>query len=262
MPLREMGLVIDNQQLSTDLYQVDIKVSQVAQESCPGQFVHLKPGLTRDPLLRRPLSLFDVDKKTGTISILYKVVGQGTSLMIKAKSGDWLDILGPLGQGFSLVDKEGKVVLIGGGIGIAPLVFLARELMNRGQNISILYGADYKEQLVAADRIRAMGAELLISTMDGSAGHKGLVTDILYNQRRDLEKIEYIYCCGPELMMKEVVEYCKQRGIPGEVSLEEHMACGVGACLGCARKLNSRDREYAKVCKDGPVFPLNEVEFT
>lgn len=257
MPTVEKGLVIVHNRLGKDFYEVEFVAPEIASSCKPGQFVHVKVGDTMDPLLRRPLSIYDVDKKLGSVSLLYKVVGRGTELLTRIRVKENVDVMGPLGKGFS-VNSHQQVLLVGGGVGIAPLVYLARVLKEKGCRVTVLYGAERREELVAFDRLRKMEVDLMVATRDGSAGYKGLVVDLL-NKKFIPDKLDFIYTCGPEPMMALVQKYAKENGIPGEVSLEEHMACGVGACLGCARKLKPDDEYYVKVCKDGPVFDMQGI---
>lgn len=258
MPLVENGLVIEHSPVDKDLYELEFIAPKIAHECMPGQFVHVLPGSTLDPLLRRPISLYDVDKNLGSITLLYKVVGKGTNLFTKIKTNEHVNVMGPLGKGFTLVSNQ-NVVLVGGGVGIAPLIYLARRLKENNCNVTVLHGAENRDQLVTIDKLRSMGVEFMPATMDGTAGYKGLVTDLL-TKKLIPDKIDYLYTCGPEAMMSIVADYGRKHGILTEVSLEEHMACGVGACLGCARKLKPDDETYVKVCKDGPVFNSKDLQ--
>jgi len=260
MPYVENGLVVRHIEVSHALFELEFIAPAIAGSSQPGQFVHVRSAMNVDPLLRRPLSLYDVDKKLGSITLLYKVVGKGTNLLSRVRTKEAVDVMGPLGKGFSLLKPQKTALLIGGGVGIAPLIYLARELKENGCQVKIIHGVENRKELVALDKIKELGLEFMCSTLDGSAGYKGLVTDLLIKKVNAAE-IDFIYCCGPEGMIAQVSDFARKNNIAGEVSLEEHMACGVGACLGCARKLKSSDREYKKVCKDGPVFPLDELEF-
>ena len=291
--------VIRNDCVGDGLYELECFAPQVAGSGRPGQFVHVevKPCSSKSvsPLLRRPFSLYGVDAERGTISILYRIRGSGTSILAQTRPEECLSVLGPLGNGFSLPDKESSTLLVGGGMGIAPLVYLADRLASLGCDVNVLYGAETASELVALERLVRTGANCHVATMDGSRGHKGLVTDLLIgtsagesarismdefdqtstggfaSTARSLfpntgatglgRKHDMIYSCGPREMMAVVAQFAKEQGIPGEVSMEAHMACGVGVCLGCACKLKSDDTGYAKVCSDGPVFPLNQVEF-
>jgi len=241
------------------MYIMRFLAPNIAAECRPGQFLHVRPGNSHDPLLRRPLSIYDVNQQSGYISFLYKVVGSGTELLSKIKVDDFLDLMGPLGRGFSLPEKNENTVLVGGGVGIAPLLYLARALIERRCTVKVLYGAGRAEELVAIDGLRQLEIPILTATLDGSHGFRGLVTDLLADQAQP-GQIDRIYSCGPEAMMASVARYAARNRIWGEVSLEEHMACGVGACLGCARRLKANDEGYVKVCKDGPVFNMDEVE--
>ena len=259
MPLLEQGLVLRHIQLHIDIFELEIMAPSISCEGQPGQFIHIKTGINHDPLLRRPLSIYDLDKEKGSITLLYKVVGRGTSLLSRLRLKDSVDLMGPLGKGFSISEKTENNLLVGGGIGVAPLIYLARVLKEKNKNVRLLHGAEDHCQLLAAEKIEKMGVDYLIATADGSAGFKGLVTELMYMKVKP-SKIDYIYTCGPEAMMAAVQAFAKKHGIPGEVSLEEYMACGVGACLGCARKLKAEDDNYVKVCKDGPVFNMDELE--
>lgn len=259
MSTLEQGLVIRHNQVCRDMYEMELIVPGIAPACKPGQFVHLRSGNYNQPLLRRPLSLYDVDKKLGSITLLYKVVGVGTELLSHIRTKEYVDVMGPLGRPFSYQHSPKNALLIGGGVGIAPLVYLARTLKEQGCSCRVLYGTESRRQLVAFEKFRQIGVEFMPATMDGSAGYRGLVTELL-DKKVTPAGIDYIYTCGPEAMMAQVADYATRHGLAGEVSLEEYMACGVGACLGCARKLKDRDQNYVKVCKDGPVFAINEVE--
>jgi len=258
MSALEQGLVVRNHQVAGDLFILEFIAPKLAAKCEPGQFLHVRASAQHDPLLRRPISIYDVDQDLGRITLLYKVVGRGTQLLTGLKAKDYFDVMGPLGKGFRLPDHPQKVLLIGGGVGIAPLMYLARRLKERGCAVQVLYGVASSPELVACERFRELGVELGTATMDGTAGHQGLVTELLSNQLAD--GLELIYTCGPEIMMAAVAQFAAVHNIWGECSLEEHMACGVGACLGCARKLKLEETAYVKVCKDGPVFNMQAVE--
>ncbi|MEN6349182.1 MAG: dihydroorotate dehydrogenase electron transfer subunit [Syntrophomonas sp.] len=261
MPAGEKGLIIYNKEVYENIYELQFSVPVISKECRPGQFVHVIVGNTYDPLLRRPLSLYDVDHENGTITLLYKVVGRGTELLTRLGTNEHLDVMGPLGKGFSVPDKPRRNLLIGGGMGIAPLVYLARQLKTAKHEVTVVYGVERAEQLVARERLLTLGVKLYTATEYGDADLAGLLTTaVVFSGDIRNEDFDFLYTCGPEPMMASWLNYAKLKGIPGEISLEEHMACGVGACLGCARKLKKDDQSYAKVCKDGPVFDLREVE--
>lgn len=253
----EKATALNNRQEGPSLFVMELSAPVTAQICKPGQFLHIKTGLTNDPLLRRPLSIYDVMPARGRISLLYRVVGKGTGLLTGIKVNDAIDVMGPLGRGFALPDEPQNILLVGGGVGIAPLLYLGRVLRERHCKVKVMCGAGTAAQLVAADRFEGLDITFMAATMDGSAGIKGLVTDLLSDS--EAEGIDRLYTCGPEPMMALVAKWAQTHNIWGEVSLEEHMACGVGACLGCARKLGSDDKDYVKICKDGPVFNIKEV---
>lgn len=260
----ENAEIVENDRVGDGLYELKCRAPQIAGKGEPGQFVHveIKPhqDASASPLLRRPFSLYGTDAERGMISILYRIRGLGTSLLAEVGPGEYLSVLGPLGKGFTLSGAGSAVLLVGGGMGIAPLAYLADRLLESGCGVNVLYGAETARELVALEKLEQSGARCYVATMDGSRGHKGLVTDLL--ARMPAEKAaDMIYSCGPSEMMAHVAQFAKERGIPGEVSLESNMACGVGVCLGCAVRLKAGDRDYAKVCSDGPVFPIDQVEF-
>lgn len=259
MSALEQALVVSHQQVARDLFELEFIAPVVAARCEPGQFLQVKTCAQQDPLLRRPISLYNVDKQKGSITLLYKVVGRGTQLLTGLRPKDTLDIMGPLGKGFTLPENPRQALLVGGGVGMAPLLYLARRLKDLNCDVQVLYGVGTSTELVASERLIKLGCDLKPATMDGSSGYQGLVTDLLKNQAA-ADKLEIIYTCGPEIMMAEVAAFAAQHNIWGECSLEEHMACGVGACLGCARKLKAEDAGYVKVCKDGPVFNMQAVE--
>ncbi len=255
MPACISGIVRSNKKVGLDLWEMELIAPALASEARPGQFVHIRVSENQDPLLRRPLSLYDVDLAQGLIALLYKVVGRGTELLSRYKNDQPIDLMGPLGRGFSLV-QDRRVLLVGGGVGIAPLLFLGRELIALNNQIIVLQGVKNREETCPQPRFTELGMEYRIATMDGSLGFKGLVTDLM-KQYIDPEGIDHIYTCGPEPMMAVVADFAARHDLSGEMSLEEYMACGVGACLGCARKLKGSHSHYVKVCQDGPVFPFD-----
>ena len=296
--------VIRNDRVGDGLYELEFRAPQIASRGEPGQFIHVEvkphPAESLSPLLRRPFSLYGVDSRQGAISILYRIRGLGTSILARAKPGECLSVLGPLGRGFTLPAMESVTLLVGGGMGIAPLVYLADCLTRLSCKVTVLYGAETASELVALEKLEQKEVKCHVATMDGSKGYEGFVTDLLtcvhagesasmsIEKQADLlsgspgeshtlssgrtlsdreandihRQPDIIYSCGPLEMMAHVARFADERGIPGEVSLESNMACGVGVCLGCALKLKGGNAGYAKVCSDGPVFPMDRVEFT
>lgn len=258
MPEQSLCKVIEQRQVGDDLYLLKFLAPGIAGEAMPGQFVHIRVGGSQDPLLRRPISFFDVNEARGEITLFYRSVGRGTKTLSSLGQGDEVDVMGPLGHGFTIKKHQHKVVLIGGGVGVAPLFYLARKLIAEGCQVEFWYGCTAARQMGIEKEIAGLPMTYRPCTMDGSLGHQGLVTDLFHNISPD--EIGAIYTCGPEIMMSVVGDFAGNHNIWTEVSLEEHMACGVGACLGCARKLRKDDSGMAKICKDGPVFNLCAVE--
>ncbi|MDD3879420.1 MAG: FAD-binding oxidoreductase, partial [Syntrophomonas sp.] len=173
MPSLEKARIISNSKQYHNLYIMEIEAPQTAKECKPGQFLHIFTSTGLDPLLRRPLSLYDVDKEAARISLLYKVVGKGTALLAAMSPGEYLDIMGPLGHGFSLPESARKCLLVGGGVGMAPLLYLARVLRQGGNELLALYGVGTEKELLALERLEAIGSQVQIATIDGSCGLEG-----------------------------------------------------------------------------------------
>lgn len=211
----------------------------------PGQFFHIKCSLNNTFRLRRPFSLHR--KLKDGFEILFERKGEGTKFLSNLKPGDILDILGPCGRGFKIIDK--RAVIIGGGIGIAPLF----ELALRKRPDKVLIGAKNKDGLLCIDDFKSLDIEPMVSTDDGSRGFKGSITDMLQDY---INSSCVIYACGPSKMLEVIIQKAKENNIPCQISQEEMIACGVGACLGCAYKTRNG---YKRVCKDGPVFDVNEL---
>ncbi len=220
-----------------------------------GQFFMVGiPGL-QDPLLKRPFSLHRMTDE-GRVEILYRIRGKGTRLLAERTTGDVIEVLGPLGKPFPL-DSTGRPVLVGGGLGAVPLVQLALSLAGRSPRIFL--GARAGAELLSLDWFRKADPETVVSTENGEAGLKGFVTEPFRAYLEDSGPTCTVYACGPTPMLAAVSAICRDRGIPGYVSLEEHMACGVGACMGC---VTETVEGYKSVCREGPVFPMEQVRFS
>ena len=250
--------ILTKDRLAADVYRLTLQAPRIAAAAQPGQFVMVRVSDGLDPLLRRPFSIHRRSAE-GTLSLLFKVIGKGTAMLARRCMGDQLDLIGPLGNGFDFPDK-GPVCLIGGGMGIAPLLFLAEELHRTGRetgNDHVLLGARTKDELTPLDEeFAALGYTVQRATDDGSIGHKGFIPDLL---DFILPQMTRVYTCGPHLMMKNVVRLCQQAEVNCQVSLETRMACGMGACLGCA--VNGK-RGLVHVCKHGPVFKAENLEWS
>jgi len=249
----------------------------IAQTAKPGQFVAIQVRDSSvssfDPLLRRPISIAEISPDQDEITLLYRIQGRGTEILARARCGESLSIMGPLGKGFSL-PKEGELWLVAGGIGIFPLYALAQSALAQGLIVHLFWGGENQSFLKSAglSQWEALGVQMHLSTLDGSLGQKGLVTEEL--QARLSQVVEQtkqvsqsspgqinVATCGPARMMQAVTKRCIEFQVPVEVSLEERMGCALGACLGCVCTLiDERGNQiHKKVCQDGPVFRGEEV---
>lgn len=224
-------------------------------EMCPGQFAQLRIDDSKDTFLRRPISLHSVDDEKNEVSFLVQKVGKGTASLWKKEPGSVLNVILPLGKGFTMpASPKQSVLLVGGGVGIAPLLFMGEEMQRMGARPTFLLGARSRSDLLRLDAYRACG-EVYVTTEDGSEGEKGFVTQHSILQR---ERFDSIAVCGPKPMMKAVASYAKTTGTPCEVSLENVMACGLGACLCCVEE--TKDGNVC-VCKEGPVFDVEKLKW-
>lgn len=247
--------VLKNDKLKENIFLLTFEDKRLAEQTLPGQFVHIKIKNSDALLLRRPFSVHYV--KENVIYVVYKVIGRGTKILSEYKHDDEIDVLGPLGNSFELTRADKtvlykNVLLVAGGMGIAPLYFVASKVSESGGAVKTLMGAAKEEELVGKEAFEKLGT-VAVATEDGSVGTKGLVTDLL----KDIEKPEVIFSCGPIGMLKAVQRYAMSEFIPCQLSLEQHMACGFGVCLGCAIPAKIG---YKYVCKDGPVFWAEEVK--
>jgi dihydroorotate dehydrogenase electron transfer subunit len=262
--IQQHAKILRKEEAGPGVYLLEVHSPQSIALGRPGQFLYLRSGRTSDPLLRRPVSIFSVDRDRETVGLLFRLVGRGTEVLSRMAPGSMLDLLGPLGRGFSLPAGIGQALLVAGGLGVAPLFFLAQVLVEEKVPVRFLLGARRKEELLCVDRLQALQIALSVSTDDGSEGFAGLVTDLLEKVIRQ-EGCDPGGCCiystGPEPMMTRVASLAREGGFPAQFSLERHMACGVGACLGCAIRGRSDDGGlvYRRVCADGPVFHREEL---
>lgn len=235
------GRVLKNTELLKGIFSLSVIGDW---EVKPGQFFMLR-GWGKEPLLPRPVSVHDF--KDRELTFLYEVRGEGTELLSRLQEGEGIELLGPLGNGFDIRKVRGKVAVITGGIGVAPMKYLIKSL--EGCEIDLYAG--FKNDVYGIDEIRSKLENVFITTESGREGHKGYVTELF-------SPLEYnaVFCCGPEVMMKRVAEICKATGTPVYLSMESHMACGIGACLVCTCKTKDGNK---RVCKDGPVFSGGDV---
>ncbi len=232
--------ILSNRQLTSSVYEMKLQ-GETGDFIGPGQFVNLKlEGL----YLRRPISVCDL--KDDILTLVYKAVGKGTEQMSRMKEGQTLPVLTALGNGYDLTEAGEEPLLIGGGVGVPPLYLLAQKLREQGKNVSVILGFNSKEEIFYEEEFRALGCRVTVTTVDGSAGVKGFVTDALP------QAYSYFYCCGPEPMLRAVFKATKTSG---QFSFEERMGCGFGACMGCSCKTVTG---YKRICKDGPVLRKEE----
>ena len=301
--------ILSNLQIAPCHYKMVLDNLNISTTAKPGQFLYIRCENDYDPLLRRPFSIHRIsdqkpeyrnqitevrgpksevgkqkNQKQDAVEILYKVVGKGTEILSEKKAGKSLDIIGPLGNGFNLtsdIRHLSSVILVSGGMGVAPLMFLAETLVKDYKlQGTTLIGARTKELILCEKEFEKLGIDVKVSTEDGSYGYKGLATDLFENllltipassaakrrEGRGLANVSggnhrlstIIYACGPKPMLKKVAEISRAKGIPCQVSLEENMGCGIGVCLGCVVKTK---KGYKRICRDGPVFDVEEIEW-
>lgn len=255
MKIKECCTVISQECIAKDIYSMWISTKAIAREAKPGQFVSV---YTKDAsrLLPRPISLCEIDREKDALRIVYRIAGDGTREFSRLRAGDTIDILGPLGNGFPLEEAKGKrVMLMGGGIGIPPMLETAKAI--QGEKIIV---SGYRDELFLTEELNAAG-QLYLATEDSSAGTKGNVLDAVKANRLEAD---LIFACGPTPMLRAIKAYALDKGIPCWVSMEEKMACGIGACLACVCKSTEVDGHSQvhnkRICKDGPVFLSTEVE--
>ena len=242
--------ILSNIKVGDSYYKMTLDASYIARHAIPGQFVQVRCSDGFDPLLRRPFSIHRLTSNQG-VEILYEVVGSGTEILSRKKKGEYLDVLGPLGKGFTL-PRSRAATIIAGGIGVAPLVFLAEALKKKNIKTTVLIGAKTKNLVLCEKDFKKLDFETHIATDDSSRGSKGFVSKLFKPETGTMA-----YACGPNPMLKCIASMCKRKRIDCEVSLEEKMACGIGACLGCSVKVKSGRNKLA--CKDGPVFKATDL---
>ena len=258
---RVIGTVLDNVDIAPRHRVITVEAPHIARLARPGHFVNVLTADSYDPLLRKPFSVFTVDRPSGVIQLLFSVVGGTTRRMASKRAGDHLDIIGPLGGRVFHPSTElnARHVMVGGGYGVPPLVFLASELLKRTPNadINFLIGARERELLLCLEHLQATGIRTHTSTEDGSHGLKGRITDVLAPILGDSGRETTVYCCGPTPMMRAVGELCQSAGVSCQVSVEVGMPCGVGVCMACV--IDVKNGKRVRCCTDGPVFDASEV---
>jgi dihydroorotate dehydrogenase electron transfer subunit len=250
MPRQCLATVHENIRLADQIFALKLRADDIAGSASPGQFVHIMCG--EGSLLRRPISICDV--ADDILTIVVEARGDGTKWLIERKPGDHLDLLGPLGRGFDLSGKN--LILVGGGIGVPPMLFAARAC---NRTATAILGFRNKGCIILKDKFASVCRDVIITTDDGSYGDQGPVT-LQLKKLLGMGGCDAVLACGPKAMLKATAELCASHNVPCQVSMEERMGCGIGACLVCACKTQKDGKEEMRhVCKDGPVFMSSEV---
>jgi len=266
------SMVISNTEISPGYFRMRLTAPRELLSSQPGQFIMVRVRDAIDPLLRRPFGIFDLGNAPPEFSggveqpyleMLYRVVGKGTAMLATLHHSDHLDLLGPLGKGFDPGDAGEEKILVGGGVGLAPLYYLAKTLAATTR-VRLFIGGKTKEDVLCVTEFERLGVETYVATDDGTLSASGLVTEVLERHLLESQGGKGIFACGPMPMLKAVAAIAERFKIPCQVSLEAYMACGMGACLGCVVKGSEHDEfhpDYRCVCKDGPVFDFQELRW-
>ena len=254
--LKMKSTVIEQKMIADGICSMWLDAKEVAVQAKPGQFISVYSN-DKSRVLPRPISICEIDREKGTLRIVYRVVGKGTEEFSKAEAGDSFEILGPLGNGFPIEEAKGKkVLMIGGGIGVPPMLQTAKEI----EGEAIIVSGYLNQDLFLKEELESAGT-LFIATEDDSVGTKGNVVDAI---RENQIEADMMFACGPKPMLRALKNYALEKGIPCWISMEEKMACGVGACLACvcqSKDVDSHSHVHNKrICKDGPVFLSTEVE--
>lgn len=251
--IQALSLVTRVAEVAHNIFALEFLCSDISRSSTPGQFVNIKIDSSTFPLLRRPMSICDVDGDR--VKILFKVVGRGTAILAKLKPGDIVDVLGPLGHGFDTSSEFDLALIVAGGLGVAPFPLLSRILSKKNVEIASFIGARSSHQLLKEGL-----ANILSATDDGSEGYHGTVVDLLRHRLPQLRTSKaMIFACGPTSMFRALQELIQEFGFRCQVSVETPMACGIGLCQGCAVELVDGSPRYQLSCKDGPVFDLSKI---
>ncbi len=258
MSVVEQVKIVTKEQLKNDIFKFTIQSEKMSNEALPGQFLEIRVNNDIEPFLRRPISIHKINKEKNELEFIFQVKGKGTEILANKEVNDKISIIGPLGKGNFQFENYKNISIIGGGIGIFPLYELARQA-SQNANITTYLGFRNKDFVVLEDEFSKVSNQLVITTDDGSYQKSGFAINYL---KADCEKQkpDCIYACGPLPMLKAVRDFANEMNIPAQVSLEERMGCGIGICLGCAVK-DKHAEGYKHVCKDGPVFDVNDVEF-
>ena len=263
MPELSLAKLMKKEQLKQDIFKFSVYAPSIVNTSKPGHFVEIRVSEQTEPFLRRPIRIYNLNKEEGILEFIFQVKGKGTEILSKKEEGELIDIIGPLGYGTFKYDDHKNLAIIGGGIGVFPLYELAKCAKADNRNVSTYLGFRSKDFVLLENEFKNVSDEVILTTDDGSYSQKGFAINYL---EKDIEnsKIDSIFACGPLPMLKAVQKLALAKDIPCQISLEEKMGCGLGVCLGCAVKTAKSPKEapeYLHVCKAGPVFYANDVEF-
>ena len=262
MPVNIKAKLLKKDELKPGILKFSVQADEIVNTAKPGNFIEIRVNDDIEPFLRRPISIYNMDKENGILEFIFQVKGKGTTILAKRNEGELIDIVGPLGFGTFKYSSYENLAIIGGGIGVFPLYELAKSAKNENKNVNTYLGFRNKDLVVLENEFKEVSNQLTITTDDGSYAQKGFAIDFL---KKDIEdgKIDSIYACGPLPMLKAIRELAIEKNIPCQIYLEERMACGLGVCLGCAVKTAKSPKEtpeYWHVCKAGPVFQAKDVE--
>ena len=257
---RATARLVHREELMEGHYLLTLECGQIAQDARPGQFVHLRVGDGTDPLLRRPLSIMLTNPDEDEVQILMRTVGRGTEIVASHDEGVEYDLLGPLGRGWTAPEGDDDLILVAGGIGVAPLIFFADEqrMADPQPYLRAIFGGATEDALVCWTEFASRFDEFTAATEDGSAGETGLATEVLATEL-ERDRPAYVYACGPNAMLAAVARICADADVTCQVSMEQWMGCGVGACLGCA--IPAAEGGYTRVCTEGPVFDATQIDW-
>lgn len=267
-PLPIQGKIVGNKRLCDEHYLMSIALSGAMTQPLPGQFVMVAFERGKDVFLGRPFSIYRYENSTGrgNIQILYRVVGKGTRLMSRLKRGDGVKVFGPHGKPFDIYPDAQNILLVSGGIGMAPMTYLAsyyqQNLQSPKMKLICYIGARTADHILELEHLASINTVVHVSTDDGSTGYHGMVTELFSEDLPSYQPDQTaVYACGPLPMLKRLSELLLNLSMPCHVLLEQRMACGIGACLGCVVKVKAADGnpQYKRVCKDGPVFNIRDI---
>jgi dihydroorotate dehydrogenase electron transfer subunit len=256
------GVVLENTSIAADICRMRLFLPEIAAAARPGQFVMVAAAKGWDPFLRRPFGISAMDGAQGTVTLHYRAAGRGTRMLAEVRPRERLNVLGPLGQGFIWTSQLRSAALVGGGMGVAPLLALAQAFQSQNIDTRAFVGAGDRKGIVGADLLRQAGCTLFIATEDGSEGYRGLITDV-FQEDTQARTVDGVFACGPVPMLRLLARLCRDRRLPCQVSMEARMACGMGVCMGCVIPVRHGDDGVAqeRVCRCGPVFDGARVDF-